>query len=371
MTVEDLAGQASCLEQRVAEQYRVCPDAKKRCMKITCDMNRGDKHAVNTHAHHHEEGLEGKGEESPQVIGSDLSPFPVGQGGKGDRRDRNIQIYLDHAPVAGHCDHDGHELHAETHDQALKGQYDEGAQLHVHHRCLRLGNQRRHINGSVAAEHTRGCVYHVLPDIKHRHCHVECVAEQVDRDPHLEDIFEKHPRINVMHVVFLGQHGDQLIAHDEGDDHPCDRQNHRVGQVPDHIENTSVPPLRRLSNLRGDLTRPGIDVGEHGLQVGLHHGCQKGPHPHFDRFKYRIEHGLSSPFSSEQSGQLGDKLCPDQDDTAAGHQLLDSLALRARIVIPISFQEVDHAPYTQSGANGRDQGLEDGNRTAEKSHIKT
>ena len=210
----------------------------------------------------------------------------------------------------------------------------------------------------------------MLGDIKYRHRDIERVAHQVNGDHHLEKVLEEHPCIDVMHVVLFRQHGDQFITQNEGDDHACDRQDDRTRQVLYHAENAAVPALRGLPNLRRDLARFLIHIGEHGLQVGRHHGCQKSPHPFFDRFEYRIEHGLFSPFRlAEQSGQLRHQLGTDQDHTAAGHQLLDSLALCAGIVVAIPFEKVNDSPYSEACADGGDQGLEDCNTAAEKSHI--
>ena len=47
----------------------------------------------------------------------------------------------------------------------------------------------------------------------------------------------------------------------------------------------------------------------------------------------------------------------DENDAAATHQLLNSLALRTRIIIAITFHKIDDTPDTQTGSNGHNEGL--------------
>lgn len=59
----------------------------------------------------------------------------------------------------------------------------------------------------------------------------------------------------------------------------------------------------------------------------------------------------------------------DQDNPAAAHQLFNSLALCAGIIVSIAFHQVDHAPYAQSGADRDNQCLKDIHCTRKKAHI--
>ena len=44
------------------------------------------------------------------------------------------------------------------------------------------------------------------------------------------------------------------------------------------------------------------------------------------------------------------------------------MSIRARIVVAVSFQEVDHAPDPETGPDGGHEGLEDADRGSEKAH---
>ena len=74
--------------------------------------------------------------------------------------------------------------------------------------------------------------------------------------------------------------------------------------------------------------------------------------------------------SAEETRQQGDQGGADQGNTAAGHQLLDSLALSAGVIITISFQQVHNTPDAETGTDGDYQGLKDSDSRRKESHIK-
>jgi hypothetical protein len=51
---------------------------------------------------------------------------------------------------------------------------------------------------------------------------------------------------------------------------------------------------------------------------------------------------------SEQTCQERNQLDPDQYDSATSHELFDPLALCARVIIAVAFQQVDDAPDGQT-----------------------
>ena len=82
-----------------------------------------------------------------------------------------------------------------------------------------------------------------------------------------EKIFEEHPCINVMHVVLLCEHGNQLITQNKGYNHPGNRSDHRIRQILAQTEYTATPPLGRLPNLTCNVTSFFINIGKHVRQV--------------------------------------------------------------------------------------------------------
>ena len=61
--------------------------------------------------------------------------------------------------------------------------------------------------------------------------------------------------------------------------------------------------------------------------------------------------------SAEKTGEKGDKGNTDQRNTAASHKLLNALRLSTGIILTISFQKVDAAPYTERTAECHDESL--------------
>ena len=70
---------------------------------------------------------------------------------------------------------------------------------------------------------------HVLPDVEYCHHDVKRVRHEVDRHSRLEKPLEEHPCVHVVKVVFLGDHGNQLVAQNEGDDDTSDGDYHVFG----------------------------------------------------------------------------------------------------------------------------------------------
>ena len=71
---------------------------------------------------------------------------------------------------------------------------------------------------------------------------------------------------------------------------------------------------------------------------------------------------------AKQATQQGHKGGADEGNTAAGHELLHALALRARVVGSIPFQQVDAAPHAKASAQGNNEGLKDFDCGVKKFH---
>ena len=75
-----------------------------------------------------------------------------------------------------------------------------------------------------------GCTgNHVLPDVEYCHHDVKRMRHEVDRHSRLEKPLEEHPSVHVVKVVFLGDHGNQLVAQNKGDDDTSDGDYHVFG----------------------------------------------------------------------------------------------------------------------------------------------
>jgi hypothetical protein len=80
------------------------------------------------------------------------------------------------------------------------------------------------------AAYDTGCTgYDILTDVEDRHHDVKGIGHEVDRHSRLEEPLEEHPCVHVVQVVFLGDHGDQLVTQDKGDDDTSDGDYHIFG----------------------------------------------------------------------------------------------------------------------------------------------
>ena len=58
------------------------------------------------------------------------------------------------------------------------------------------------------------------------------------------------------------------------------------------------------------------------------------------------------PGSAEEAGEKRYEGGADQGNTAAGHELLDSLALTSGVVVSVTFHKVNNAPGSETAADG-------------------
>lgn len=70
----------------------------------------------------------------------------------------------------------------------------------------------------------------------------------------------------------------------------------------------------------------------------------------------------------EQPGEQRYKDHADHGYTSAGHELLHALGFGPRVVVAVTFQEVDDAPDAKTGTESNNEGLKNGDRLIEKCH---
>ena len=72
---------------------------------------------------------------------------------------------------------------------------------------------------------------------------------------------------------------------------------------------------------------------------------------------------------SEQAGEQRYKDHTDYGHTSARHELLHALAFRARVVVTVTFQQVDDTPDAETGTECDYEGLKNGDCLSKKCHI--
>lgn len=71
---------------------------------------------------------------------------------------------------------------------------------------------------------------------------------------------------------------------------------------------------------------------------------------------------------TEEAGEQRYEGDADQRHAASGHELLHALAFCTRIVVAVTFEQVDRTPDAQTGTERDDEGLENLNSRVEKCH---
>ena len=70
----------------------------------------------------------------------------------------------------------------------------------------------------------------------------------------------------------------------------------------------------------------------------------------------------------EQPGEQRYKNHTNNGYTSTGHKLLHALGLSARVVVAVTFQQVDDTPDAETSTEGDNEGLENGDCLIEKFH---
>ncbi len=71
----------------------------------------------------------------------------------------------------------------------------------------------------------------------------------------------------------------------------------------------------------------------------------------------------------EKPGEQRYKNHADYGYTSAGHELLHALGFCTRVVVAVTFEQVDNAPDTETGTERDNEGLKNGDCLFKKCHI--
>ena len=93
--------------------------------------------------------------------------------------------------------------------------------VYLHH----AGFQHRQANvvdTGVSGDDAAGIRHHLLCQVKDRHHNIKSIADEPDRHCRFEDPAHDEGRLELRHIVVLGDHLYQLVTGDEGQDNACD-----------------------------------------------------------------------------------------------------------------------------------------------------
>ena len=383
MRPEQGLGEAAGLKEGEAQEHRVPhapPDGAGNV--VAAQGNIPHQHRVDPYTDHNEERLEAQGQQGAEIILPRVAPFPVCHRGKGDGTYRGHQIHLNHPPVDHQENTDREDLRTQSHEDALEPKPQQGADAPVRKLGLQVGGHAGYVDARVRNDDAGTLADHILRHIEHRHDDVPGVGDDEHRAEGLEDPLEEDPGVEVVEIVLFYDELDEFIAHDKGEDDAGDGDDYGLREIADHVENAAVPRGGRHTHLTGDLAHLGIQGIKHPGQVGYDTVDEQFLEP----LLYRVKDQRGSPpfrkapcagasrgvcwrtSGGEQAGQQGDQGQADEGDTAAGHELFNSLRLTGRVVLTVTFQEVDAAPHAQAAAQRDHQSLQYVDSVSEKIH---
>ena len=175
-------------------------------------------------------------------------------------------VNLDHAPVHDDKNDDAQDPHGDADEEGLQKQPEQRADIHLH----QAGFQHRQANvvdTGVSGDDAAGIRHHLLCQVKDRHHNVESIADEPDRHRRFEDPAHDERRLKLRHVVVLGDHFDQLITGDEGQDDACNRQHHIPGEGFNHRKNARLKTGGLGAHLLGDVSYLRVHIVEQAGKV--------------------------------------------------------------------------------------------------------
>ena len=98
--------------------------------------------------------------------------------------------------------------------------------------------------------------------VKDRHDNIEGVGDEPDRHRRFEDPAHDERRLKLRHVVVLGNHFDQLIAGNKGQDDARNGQHHVPGEGFDHGEHSRLKAGGLGAHLLCDVSHLRVHIVE-------------------------------------------------------------------------------------------------------------
>lgn len=254
MRTKNTLTQTPRLEQREAQQHCIPHARPNRLHDVRVDGDALHQHRVDADANHDQKRLKPQREQRLEIVLPNAAPIVIRHRGQWDGAKRHREVDFHHAPVDDDEDADGQDAHREAHDHALEIQPDELAELHRFQLCREAADHRGDVDVGSRGDYARGAVHNALRHVEDAHDDVERVGDDHDGDERLEDPAKEHPGVHVVQIVFIDDHVDQLVAHDEREHHARDGDDDRFGERADHGEDAAIPSGRRRSHLRGNLS---------------------------------------------------------------------------------------------------------------------
>ena len=249
------------LEQAETEQDGVAHNAPNGVDGIPGNRHALDQHGINCHADEDEKALKAQCEQAFQVVLPHVRLLVVAEGRHGDGCKAHHAIYLNHSSVHDDKNSDAQYPHGDADEETLQEKPEQGSYIHLHQAGLQHG-QTNVVDAGVSGDDAAGIGHYLLGDVEHRHHNIEGVADEPHRNSGLKNPAHDEGRLKLRHVVVLGDHLDQLITGDEGQDDACNGQHHIPGEGFDHGENARFKAGGLGAHLLGDIADLRVHIVE-------------------------------------------------------------------------------------------------------------
>ena len=145
--------------------------------------------------------------------------------------------------------------------------------IHLHQAGLQHGKPNV-VDTGVSGNDAAGIGHYFLGDVEHRHHNIEGVGDEPYRNSGLKDPAHDKGRLKLRHVVVLGDHLDEFITGNEGQDDACNGQHHIAREGFDHGEHSRLKAGGLGAHLLGDVAYLGIHIVEQPAEIG-HDACRQ------------------------------------------------------------------------------------------------
>ena len=197
----------------------------------------------------------------------------VAEGRHGDGRKAHHAVNFNHSSVDDDENHDAQYPYGDADEETLQEKPEQGANVHLHQAGLQHG-QANVVDMGISGNDAAGIGHYLLGDVEHCHHDVESIADEPDRNSGLKDPAHDEGRFKLRHVVVLGDHLDQLITGDEGQDDACNGQHHVPGEGFDHSENARFKTGWLGAHLLCDVAHLSVHIIEQAGKIG-HDACRQ------------------------------------------------------------------------------------------------
>ena len=148
-----------------------------------------------------------------------------------------MQRFQSYARPDDDKNNDAQYPHGDADEEGLQKQPEQGAYIHLHQACFQH-RQANVVDTGISGNDATGIRHHLLCQVKDRHHNVESIADEPHRHRRFEDPAHDEGRHKLCHIVVLGDHFNQLVTGDEGQDDACNGQHHIPRKSFDHRKAT-------------------------------------------------------------------------------------------------------------------------------------